>query len=96
MSEMRGLIAIVIASSNRNRRFDGGMGVVIFEGEVFKLECEQVRDGRVQMHCGHCARLARQLLFGLIQMVQIQVGVAERMDEITWLEAADLRDHQRQ
>ena len=56
--EMRGLIAFVITNSNRNRRFDGGMRVVIFEGEVFKLECEQVKNGRVQMHDWRGARLA--------------------------------------
>ena len=84
------------SASDRDGGLDGGPGVVAFEGEVLVLEIVEGLDIGVDEHCRERAGLTGELLTDLIEMVQVDVGVACGVDEITGLQAADLGDHHRQ
>ena len=79
-----------------DRCFDGGPGVVAFEGEVFGLEGEYIFNFRIKVHSRQGARGAAELLFNLIHVVEVKVRISGCMDELSGLEAADLREHHRQ
>ena len=67
-----------------NGGFDGGPRVVAFEGKVLVFEIEDGLHIGVDAHCGKRAGLTGELLADLIEMVQVDVGVAGGVDEITW------------
>ena len=81
---------------DRDRGLDGRPGVVAFEGEVLVLEIVQVLHVWVDAHCREWAGLTGELLADLIEMVQVDVGVAGGVDEVAGLQAADLGYHHRQ
>ena len=64
--------------------------------EILELEAEDVGDVGVEVHFGELEGLARQLFLSLREMVFVDVRVAEGVDELAGLQAADLRHHQRQ
>ena len=72
------------------------MRVVGFEREVFVLEVEQLFHRRIQLQAREGARRAGELLAHLLEVVQVDVRVAEREHELAGLEVGDLRDHQRE
>ena len=72
------------------------VGVVIGEGEVFVLEVEDGFHVWVDVHLGERARLTCELQAGLIQMVEVEVGVACGVDKVAWMEAGHLGYHHEQ
>ena len=72
------------------------MRVVTVEPEVFEFEGKNVVDRRVDPHRRQGAWCAGKLQPGLIEMVAVDVGVAEGVHEFAGLVAADLRQHQGQ
>src|SRR5258705_8263329 len=80
-------------SLDRHRGFDRRVRVVVLESEVLVLELEEVVDGRVELHFGLTARAARELLASLVEVIEVEMGVAESVHQFAGLEAADLRDH---
>ena len=50
----------------------------------------------VELQAGQRARLAGQLQPGLVEVVEVEVGVAEGVHEVARLEVADLGHHHRQ
>ena len=82
--------------SDRDGGLDGRPWVVAFEGEVFVLEIEDGLHIGVDAHCRERAGLTGELLADLIEMVQVDVGVACGVDEVAGLQAADLGYHHRQ
>src|SRR3990167_8144540 len=84
-----------VCQSDRNLGLDVRVGLVALELEVLVLKSEQValvgdRHGR------EVEGLASQLPAGLVQVVQVEVRVAEGVDELARLQAHDLGDHQGQ
>ena len=73
--------------SERHRRLDRRPRIVAFEREIPVAEVEERLHGRIEPHYGQRTGFARKLLVHLLQMVQIEVRVAERMDEFTGLQA---------
>lgn len=73
-----------------------GPRVVAFKLEVLVAEAEDVLDVGVDDHARQRARRAGELQAGLLQMVEVEVGVACGMDEVAGTEAADLRHHHEQ
>src|SRR5689334_10600488 len=71
------------------------MRLVALEGEVLVLEVEQLAPRGIQTHARERARWTSQLLASLLEVVEVEVRVAERQDELTGLQVGDLRDHQR-
>lgn len=51
---------------------------------------------RIEFELRNLPRITTQLLFRLIQMIRIQMRVAQRVNEITDLKITDLRDHMRE
>ncbi len=74
-------------------RLDGWMRIVIFQGEVLKLESEQVFHIGVNAHMRQCTWRTRQLLFDLLHMVAVNMRVAQGMHKVTQLQVANLRHH---
>ena len=72
------------------------MWVIALEAEIFVSEPEYVLDIRIDYHPRQWARLACELQTGLIEMVEVEMGVAESMHEIAGLEACHLRHHLQQ
>src|SRR6185437_13799176 len=93
-----GRIAAVIAlirsvASHRDLRLDVRVRIVALEDEVLVAEGEQILGGRSETHGRHLARRSAELLARLLEVVEIEVRVAERMDEVAGREAGHLRDH---
>ena len=75
---------------HRDRSLDVGMGVVVFEGEVLELEGVDVLHLRVEAHGGERARVAGELKLGLLDVVRVEVEVAEGVHELARLVVEDL------
>jgi hypothetical protein len=69
------------------------MGIVPFQREVFVAEGVDFFDRWVQLHHGQGAALAGELELGLLEVVLVEVEVAEGVDEFAGLEVADLGGH---
>ena len=52
------------------------MWVIVGQGEVFILEREDVLDGGVDVHVGQRSGVSCQLQLGLLNVVEVKVGVA--------------------
>src|SRR6516225_3504556 len=77
------------ASPGRTRR----MLIVTDELEILVTEGEDILHVRIDPHHRQRTRRARELKPRLLQMVGIEMGVAERMHEVAGLETRDLRHH---
>src|SRR5262249_25876636 len=69
------------------------MRLVILQREVFVLEREDVLHVGIELHLRQRIGAARKLLARLIEVVQIEMRVAERVNELAGLQSSDLRDH---
>jgi hypothetical protein len=78
---------------NRNFPFDVRIGIIVHEFEVFVLKIENIFHIGIDDHFGQGARLARKLQFHLFQMIQINVGIAHRVNKISFLQTRYLRHH---
>ena len=67
--------------------------IVAYEFEVLVLEIEETLHVRVNLHRGQGARLSRQLQLRLLDVVQIEVGVACGVDKVARLIARHLSHH---
>ena len=73
--------------------FDGGVGVVSLESEIFVAEIEYGLYVGIDHHSGEGAGCACQLEVDLIKMVGVNMRVAECMDEISGTQSAYLSHH---
>ena len=64
-----------------DRCLDCGPGIVALEGEIFVTEIEEALHLRIQYHTGQGARLAGELLRHLLEVVEVDMGVARGVDE---------------
>ena len=69
------------------------MRVVVLDGDVVEGEIEERSYGRVETHLRQRPRIARELEARLLEMVQIEMRIAEGMDEIARLQARRLGHH---
>src|SRR5258705_3491161 len=72
------------------------MRVVVDERDVGETKIKKRPHRRIELDRGQTARLPRKLDFRLPDVIEIQVGVAETVDEMPGREIADLGDHQRE
>ena len=72
------------------------MRVIVLQREIVVAKREQIVHVRIDAHDGQRARRAAELFTRLIEMVRIQMRVAQRVDEIAVTQIAHLRDHHRQ
>ena len=77
----------------RHLSLDCRVALIAFEVEILDAEVADVLDFRVEHHLRQWQRLARELEVDLIEMVEIDVGIAERVDEGARLKASDLCHH---
>ena len=81
---------------DRDLGFDVRPGVVADEFEVLVLEIEEALHVGVDFHDGQATGLTGELQLGLLDVVQVEVGVARGMDEVTGLVARHLCHHLQQ
>ncbi len=72
---------------------DVGVGVVVFEIEVFEGEGVDVADGGVDGEGGEGAGVAGELEAGLVEVIGVEVEVAEGVDEVARFVVEGLGDH---
>ena len=72
------------------------MGVVALQLEILVVETEDVRLLGVDPHGGQCAWLAGELQFALLNVVVVDVGIAEGVDKVAAFQSAGLRNHHRE
>ncbi len=70
-----------------------GVGIVVDELEVLVLEVEKRLDVGVDFHLGQGTGLTGELETGLLDVVQIEMGVTCGVDEVTGLVACHLGHH---
>ena len=70
-----------------------GVRVVALDGDVLEVERVELGHRRVEPQRRQRPRLAGQLQPGLVEVVAVEVRVAERVHEVADLEAGDLGDH---
>ena len=88
-----GQYALKIVFSDGHDSFDVRVRVVIRQFEIFEFEVEQVGYGGVELHLRQRARFAGQLQFGLLEVVAVNMRVAQRVDEFARLQTAHLGNH---
>ena len=69
------------------------MGIVVEEGDVLEGEGVQFAYLGVEGEAGEGAKLALELFTGLVEVVFVEVKIAEGVDKFAGLEIADLGDH---
>src|ERR1051325_4323005 len=72
------------------------MRIVALEREIAEFEFEDRPHLGVQFHHRQRTRIAGQLLARLLEMIRVEMRVAEGVDEFAGTKIADLRDHHRQ
>src|SRR3954447_23064153 len=72
------------------------MRLVALKREIFIAKRKQVVDSGIEFHARHSPRLARKLQTRLVDVVEIEMRIAQRMDELAWPIAGDLCNHHRQ
>ena len=75
------------------RRPDRGVRIVVLDRDVLETEIEQRFDRRIELELRQGTRRARQLFARLFEMVQIEMRIAECVDEVSDLEIKDLGHH---
>ncbi len=74
--------------------FDGRVRVVGLEREVVEDELLEAGAGRIEHHAWQGAALAGELQAGLLEVVGVEMEVAEGVNKCAGLESADLCDHE--
>ncbi len=68
-----------------DRRFYRRMRIVADEVEIFEFEVVNFFDRRIQFHAWQRSTITRKLFACLIEMILIQMQIAERMNEFARL-----------
>ena len=76
--------------------FDGGVRVVAFESEILEDKILEACAGGIENHARQGTALAGKLQAGLLEVVGVEVEVAEGVNKCAGLKTADLRDHERE
>src|SRR5487761_632312 len=79
--------------SDRDRRGNGGMMLVVHELEILVHIVEQGGGTPADVEPRRRERSARELQPRLLEMIDVEMAVAARPDELAGLEAALLREH---
>src|SRR5215467_7641155 len=69
--------------SHRDRSLDVRVRLIVLQREVFIFETENVFHRWVQLHGRQRIGPSRKLFARLVQMIEIQMGVAESVDEFS-------------
>lgn len=79
-----------------NRRLDARPRMVPHDLDVFEPEREEILHGRIELERREWTRRPRQLFASLVEVIDVQVRVAERVDEVADLQITYLCDHVRE
>lgn len=90
---MPALSVICMICLHGDGAFDGGVGVVGLEGEIFVAEIEDGLYVGIDHHSWERTRCARKLQVDLVKVVGVDMRVAECVDEISGTQSAYLSHH---
>src|SRR3989344_8167900 len=90
----RGLFMANILDSNR--RFDWWVRIGPLQRKVLEAKTENILHIRIDRHTRQRTRRARKLFTHLVDVVVIDVHVAERVHKITYSKIGHVRDHHRE
>ena len=76
--------------------FDVGVWIVVFEGEIFKMEVENALHVGVEAHGGQWSRVAAELFAHLLEVVGVDVCIAECVNELAGFKSCHLSHHHKQ
>lgn len=76
-----------------NYTLDVWMRLIAFEREILETEIVDIVDIWIDAHCRERIWLTCNLLMHLVEVIKIDMRVAESVYELPWLKAAHLRDH---
>src|SRR5688572_3970083 len=82
---------VTVTTSDGDRRPDGGMRLVAAHAHRLDREVVDLPATRIELQRRERARLAPELLACLVRVVEVEVGVPERVDEVADLQLRDLR-----
>ena len=71
------------------------MRLIVLQSEVLEFEVEDRTHRGINPHRGQWPRLACELQLSLFEVVFVEVGIAECVDEVARREAGHLCDHHR-
>ena len=78
----------------RHWGLDGGMGVVALDFDILKAQVGRVLYGGIEPQAGQWAGLTGELLLHLVEMVEVDVCVAQSVDEFSDAQIAYLSDNE--
>lgn len=90
-----GRCTYVVRPSDRDRRLDAGVRVVVLHRDVVEFELVDLGDGGVEPEGRQRTRLACQLQVRLLDVVGVEVTVTTRPHEVTHAKPGYLGDHVR-
>ena len=70
------------------------MGLVIEQGEIGKIEIKNGFDRGIELHAGQGIGFSFQLQAGLLEMIAVEMGIAEADNKFAGLKVTHLRHHQ--
>lgn len=72
------------------------IGIVVHQFKIFVPEAKNIFHIGIYFHIGQRSRLTRKLQFHLFQVVQVDVGITEGVNEFTLLKSRHLGHHLQQ
>src|SRR6478672_4013969 len=87
---------VMTSASYGDGRLDARVRVVALHVDVLELEGVDLTDRRVEPQLGLRPRVAGQLEPRLVEVVEVEVGVAQGVHEVADVEVGDLGDHVRE
>ena len=79
--------------SNSHGHFDNWVWLVLGEFKVVHGELVDRGDFALDLHFGPRARLAGKLLANLLDVVRVDVGIAQSVNELARLQIGNMRHH---
>src|ERR1035437_9502716 len=79
--------------SYSNLRFDGWMGIIVKQFKILEVKGKDIFDLGIDLQLRQRFRFATKQQARLIQMITVEMRVAQGVDEFSGLIATDLRHH---
>lgn len=87
---------IIAAASHSHHALDGGIWIIALEVEIFVFEVENALHIGINHHLRQLTRCAGELLMHLVEVIGVDVSIAEGMDVFARLQSGDLCHHHEQ
>ena len=69
------------------------MRIIVNQLKILELKLEDRFFISIDQHARQIASSPAQLQFGLLEMIELKMGITKGMNKITWIEITHLRHH---